>query len=453
MSPKMNVLMKRAPVLLLSLLSGAPLAQVEEEWVARYPGNLFDYANVIAVDAVGNVLVTGKSPMGRISYEYTTLKYDSEGNQLWVARYSGPVHGVNIASGMALDGAGNVYVTGGSRNIHLDYATVKYDPDGNQLWVARYSEAFYTDDTATAIALDPAGNVYVTGLSAYAFDGPGSVVPDGMGGSWYLTLKYDSDGNQLWVRDWSGGDINVPSAVAVDAAGNAWVTGSSSNISGHSGYATVKYDLNGNQLWFARYRGPGSGDNSANAIALDASGNVYVTGGSDGGGSSDYATVKYDSAGNQLWEARFRGPGSGGNAASAIALDGAGNVYVTGVSDGGGSYDYATVKYDSEGNQLWVARYEDPENRSAGAASVVLDAVGNVYVTGTSGADYATVKYDSEGNQLWVARYHWPVYGRRASAMALDEAANVYVTGGSCSQFIEPYCISTDIATIKYSRR
>ena len=353
MSPKMNVLIKCLLVLLLSLIGGAPLAQVQEEWVARYPGNVFDIANVIAVDAAGNVLVTGRSPRGGISRAYTTVKYDSAGNQLWVAQYNGPVNGLNIAGGMAVDDAGNVYVTGGSQRIHFDYATVKYDPDGNQLWVARYSEAFYTDDTATAIALDAAGNVYVTGESSYAFDGPRGVAPDGMGGSWYATVKYDSNGNQIWVRDWSGGDFNVPSAVAVDAAGNAWVTGSMSIFSGSSSYATVKYDLNGNQLWFARYRGPGSGDNSANAIALDASGNVYVTGGSDGGGSSDYATVKYD----------------------------------------------------------------------------------------------------SDGNQLWAARYHGPVDGSWASGMALDDAANVYVTGWSCSQFIDPYCVSTAIATIKYAQQ
>ena len=95
----------------------------------------------------------------------------------------------------------------------------------------------------------------------------------------------------------------------------------------------------------ARYDG-----GSARALAVDAAGNVYVTGGSDGSGTGrDYATLKYDSDGNELWVARYDGPGSAIDNAQALALDAAGNVYVTGESWGSGTnLDYATVKYDSD---------------------------------------------------------------------------------------------------------
>jgi len=101
------------------------------------------------------------------------------------------------------------------------------------------------------------------------------------------------------------------------------------------------------QGWVARYNGPGNGWDAARAIALDNSGNIYVTGESWGSGTEyDYATVKYDSSGVEQWVARYNGPGNWWDNAYAIDLDNLGNVYVTGRSMGSGTYyDYATIKY------------------------------------------------------------------------------------------------------------
>src|SRR5262249_2079661 len=147
--------------------------------------------------------------------------------------------------------------------------------------------------------------------------------------------------------------------------------------------------------------------------------------------SSEYATVKYDSDGNQLWAAHYDGLGLGSNYAVAIAVDLYGNVYVTGVSDSG-YFDYATVKYDSNGNQLWEARYHHSAPGVNFVRAMALDAAGNVYVTGDSNSDYATVKYDSDGNQLWVARYHFADQRyNSATGVSVDAAGSVYVTGRS----------------------
>src|SRR4029434_9895328 len=95
-------------------------------------------------------------------------------------------------------------------------------------------------------------------------------------------------------------------------------------------YATVKYDSFGQEQWVARYNGPGNSDDSANSIAIDSAGNVYVTGTSFGSGIDyDYATVKYDSFGQEQWVARYNGPGNSDDSANSIAIDSAGNVYVT----------------------------------------------------------------------------------------------------------------------------
>src|SRR5438105_7779340 len=107
------------------------------------------------------------------------------------------------------------------------------------------------------------------------------------------------------------------------------------------------------EAWVARYNGPGNGFDYALALAVDTLGNVYVTGYSWGSGTQDYATIKYDSAGNQEWMARYDGQGRD-DQANALAVDDSGNVYVTGFS---GSiytqFDCATIKYNSAGQQAW----------------------------------------------------------------------------------------------------
>ena len=165
--------------------------------------------------------------------------------------------------------------------------------------------------------------------------------------------------------------------------------------------------------WVARYDGPANERDCAKAIAIDDSGNVYVTGESYGPKPEtdcDYATVKYNSDGEEQWVVRYDGPESSSDGATAIAVDAAGNVYVIGGSTGSETYfDYATVKYNASGVEQWVARYDGPESHSDYPTAIAVDDAGNVYVTGKSigsetYGDYATVKYNSDGEEQWVAR-------------------------------------------------
>lgn len=182
--------------------------------------------------------------------------------------------------------------------------------------------------------------------------------------------------------------------------------------------------------WSARFNAGESSFDLPTNMAVDSSGNVYVTGKSWGDGSDyDYSTVKYNSAGVFQWEARYNGPGNYTDIPNSIAVDKSGNVYVTGKSYSvGTNYDFATIKYNSNGIQQWVDRYNGLENLSDEAYSLAVDNSGNVYVNGTSiegDADCTTIKYNANGIRIWVNNL-WFKYGK---SIKLDTDENLYVGG------------------------
>jgi uncharacterized delta-60 repeat protein len=431
-------------------VSSQSLDDVQEGWVARYngPGNEDAGASAIAVDSSGNVYVTGSSWNPDTGDDYATIKYDSAGQEQWVARYNGPANGGDEASAIAVDSSGNVYVTGGSSGSEedYDYATIKYNSAGQEQWVARYNGSWNGSDLPRALAVDDFGSVYVTGETIYT-------TGDIHAGE-YATIKYNPAGQEQWVARYqhSGDNLSGATAIAIDSLNNVYVTGESD-----FDYATIKYDSAGQEQWVARYEGPGPLGNNADAgegIAVDDLGNVYVTGFSTGSeGYFDYATIKYNSAGQEQWVSRYDGPGNNWDLAGEIVVDESGNVYVTGESVGTTypDYDYATIKYNSAGQEQWVARYNGPGNGEDNATGLAIDTCGNVYVTGASTAqggvyDYATIKYNSAGQQQWVTRYDGPGNSYDvAGAIAIDGSGNIYVTGSSVGLGADH-----DYATIKY---
>src|SRR5215813_9460805 len=144
-------------------LSATPLfAQVQQAWVARYSGPTNSTAAPVAmaVDGSGNVYVAGSLSWTNGASDYLTVKYDLNGTQLWAQSYDGPSNAVGVAKALAIDGAGDIYVTGASGGT---IATVKYDPNGNQVWVARYDNSSGGDASPTAIAADDLGNIHICG--------------------------------------------------------------------------------------------------------------------------------------------------------------------------------------------------------------------------------------------------------------------------------------------------
>ena len=411
-------------------------------WEKRYngPGNSDDQAQSVAVDGSGNVIVTGSSKNGPPNYDsdyYTATYAAADGALLWEKRCNGPANSDDRAQAVAVDGSGNVVVTGSSGNFpNADYYTAKYAAsDGALLWEKRYNDAYY----AIAVALDANSNVVVTGASAVGIDSFGNSIRD------YYTAKYAAaDGALLWEKRYNGpaNSFDEAHAVAVDANGNVVVTGYSYNANfTNADYYTAKYAAaDGALLWEKRYNGPANSDDVANAVAVDSSGNVVVTGSSSSGSPNyiiDYYTAKYAAKdGALLWEKHSNGGGQ------AVTVDGSGNVVVTGSSDSESNRsDYYTAKYAAaDGALLWEQRYNGPANASDETRAVAVDASGNVVVMGVSDGrvnnfagvvegDYYMAKYAAADGALLWEKRYNDAY--YAIAVALDANSNVVVTGGA----------------------
>lgn len=440
----MKTLLTSLAVILFFNVTG--YSQVTQAWLQRYngPGNGFDAASSLVLDTAGNIYVIGTSSGFTSGKDITTIKYNPAGTVQWLQRYDAGSD--DEGDKIAVDKAGNVYVTGNSSNgTNYDYVTIKYNSMGVQQWLHRYNGPGNGDDYPTAMMVDTAGEVYVTGYSV------------GVGGNFdYLTLKYPSSGSlPLWNKRYNGTGSGTDQAysVAVDNSGNVYVTGVSYGSGTGNDYYTIKYNSFGIFLWEQRYNGTGNGNDYAQKIILDDAGNVYVTGFSAGSGSgNDCVTIKYNNSGVIQWTQRYNAPANSNDYGSYMALDAVNNLYVAGNSTGiGTSDDNILIKYSSGGIQQWVQRYNGPQNGDEFTTSMTIDKFGNIYVTGSSiGAsnDFVTIKYNSAGILQWEQRYNGPGnFIDVSNSIAVDKTGNVYIAGDSYGSGN-----NDDFVTIKYTQ-
>ncbi|MBK7377584.1 MAG: SBBP repeat-containing protein [Ignavibacteriales bacterium] len=453
--------MKKIIVLLAAFIFAInTFGQVVEEWVSRFNGvsNAVDEPTAMAVDDSGNVYITGRSTgVGSIvnPWDIVTIKYDSNGVEIWTATF-GNDNNQEEANDIKVDNEGNVYITGYRVNdqLNTDFLTIKYNAIGDTVWVRTHNGPANAGAEAVALAVDTiSGTVYVTGSSKGVLT---------LNDNDYLTIAYGSNGEQLWVSiyDGPGNSTDLAKAIAF-RPGEVLVTGSSetTTLANSTDYLTIKLSAaTGDTVWTKRYNGIGNDFDEPKSIAVDLSGNVYVTGiGSRGNQPTDrdYVTIKYNTGGEEDWVSIYNNEST--DEAKSIAVDTQGNVYVTGVSGGFGN-DYATIKYNLSGVEQWVKRYHGgvPFSSNFDAASALtVDENSNVYVTGssveglsTNDADFFTIKYNSDGDSLWTARYNGPGNdGDVGIDIALDNFGNIYVIGTSIG-----IGTASDYTLIKYKQ-
>ncbi|MBK6914445.1 MAG: SBBP repeat-containing protein [Ignavibacteriales bacterium] len=247
--------MKKIIVLLAAFIFAInTFGQVVEEWVSRFNGvsNAVDEPTAMAVDDSGNVYITGRSTgVGSIvnPWDIVTIKYDSNGVEIWTATF-GNDNNQEEANDIKVDNEGNVYITGYSVNdqLNTDLLTIKYDSNGDTVWVRKNKGPANEGGVATAIAIDTiSGRVFVTGSSGFNND--------------YTTIAYEPNGAQLWVSSYDGPGNSIDIAYAiVYHSGAVLVTGSSrtTTMSQSDDYLTIKLSAaTGDTIWTRRYDGSG----------------------------------------------------------------------------------------------------------------------------------------------------------------------------------------------------
>ena len=298
---------------------------------------------------------------------------------------------------------------------------------------AQTPQIFRTDgggfDSASAIATDLDGNSYIagviestTGASSFA------VVKLGPDGARRSTLRYDGS---------LGGVGGRAVAVALDAAGNVYAAGGVNDgvpFQENHDYLVVKFSPDGTQRWARRYDGPANGRDFVRAIVVDGGGNVYVTGFSNGE-PNDWATLKFSPDGALQWERRVSGGGGFSDDRPAdIGLLPDGNVVVTGVTQNKGdqiSNDAETVVYDPQGGIVWRARFSDSAISQEEVFDLDVDAAGRIAIAATTAlnaspegpeATPVTLRYDSRGVLLQTIR-------AGGGSVDVDAIGNLYVAG------------------------
>ena len=394
-------------------------AQITQDWVVQHSGMR---GVAVVTDANGNIYVTGPSLQDaahNFREDIVTIKYDLAGNELWVKEFDetdDATNGSDVPFSMTMDPAGNILIAGRSflNTTANNFLTLKYDPNGNLLWKARYTGGF----EPARIGTDAAANIYVTGVSSSSNSAKN-----------YVTVKYDLNGNLIWVRTYNGPNnfTDQPKSLAVTAAGDVAVTGESTGGVTSFDIATILYDTNGNERWVRRYNDAANQQDSGADVAFGPSGEVYA----GGNAASDLVLIKYDGAGNQVWVRTYNGPPNQGDAIKRIRVDSQGNIIVTGYEQQANFYsDFATIKYDAAGNQLWLQRFNLTSNGDEIPYNMVLGADNAVYIVGESANRVATVKYDANGAPQWSMIFDNPnTLFDRGYGIALDAANNVVVTG------------------------
>ncbi len=366
-------------------------------WLRHFnPGSGLDGATALAVDRSGNIIVTGYQGSGTSTYgDWITIKYSPTGESLWTAVYD--LGSDDRPEGVVVDSAGNSYVAGIAGGIN-DYRSVvvKYTPDGGETWVFGGEAAGLYD--GTALAVDPQGYLYLTGAR---FE-PGSPHRD------IVTWKVSPEGDSVWVRTYGSptdSTSEYPVASAVDHQGNLLVLGASFYATPSvTSYLLIKYHPDGETLWTRRYtRGTRKSSSTPAAMVIDQADNIYVTGVAYLDTNLryyTYATVKYRPDGTQCWAVLRQESLPVFDEARDIALDRSGNIYVTGKSYYSPSgWDVLTIGYDSAGNRRGTERYDHPSQFDEGCCMAV-NASGEVFVGGitrVTSTDYLTLCYTAVG--------------------------------------------------------
>ena len=417
---------------------------------------------------------------------------------IWAKSSSGTGGGSKAQSGYAAttDSVGNVYAAGffntktitfgsitlnNSDSTFYDFFLVKYDGNGNVIW-ARSGGGAQGNDEIYNIKTDRNGNIYITGFFESAVMSIGTFTFANTASTKSFIAKYDSNGNVLWVKKPIGFGNDRSESIAIDAAGNSYITGYySGTVNFGTGNLTssalfdfylVKYDVNGNTVWSKSGSGPSMEEGIS--IECDIHGDLIVTGRFQGDsavfdtetlisnnpGYNQLFIVKYDANGNIIWAKRPISTivTTHAHVGYGVTSDKTGAIYVTGAlqsptmsfgaitltnSSTSGFWDFFIFKFDGNGNPLWGHRAGSSASDDNGYNACV-DIYGNVtvvgayrggsisfgsttltYPSGPGNEPMFIATYDSTGNPLYASKLSFG--GNNQTAVTTDKFGNLFV--------------------------
>jgi|GEM_PF-3454457 len=373
--------------------------------------------------------------------------------------FSVPTGNNRVFSAVFLDASNNPAYGGSVIVLSLSAAPITVDITvGPLFFTGTRLIGTANDEYGYAIARDTGGNLYVAGLTYGLFSAPLNTSPTNT--PEVFITKTDISGEPLWTRQFGSGGFDLPTGIAVDGSGNIIITGATgSNLfgqanNGNADCFVTKLNSAGATVWTKLIGG--AGDDMCNAVAVDASGNVYVTGFIDSAPTAtvndDVFVAKFDSVGTQKWLTQYGSLDT--DMGQGIAVDNNGNCYVTGFTLGSfptftnaGSSDIFVSKLDSAGNETTIQRGGADSEQ---ATSIAVDnAAGIVYVAGsTFGSMGLPVNPDTSGNSsdIFVASFSLSLVDKTvwqagtigsdtAQGIAVDSNGDVIVVGSTNGTF------------------
>lgn len=407
-----------------------------------------DDASAVAADQNGNIYLVGSTEsdlegLGNAGEtDLFVTKFSPSGDLLWTRQMGSGRD--DFGSGVAVDPNGDVYATGstfGQFDGHLnaginsscngtgsispecsDVIVIKFDSNGTKLWSRQYGTE--KADSASAIIVDSQGEVYITGVTDGDLDGNKNFItppehPSGIKGSNDIFLtKYSSNGDKQWTRQLGTKMNDIPYATAVDPEGAIYITGNSyEGLDGNpplidpdhpnTRMFLAKYNFQGEKQWVSLFTAGAIGVPQAASlgVAVDSSGNAYVSGFTNGyfseniktspTGATDLFLLKYDPSGVRQWERQFGTSGLDGS--YALAIDAQDRIYLGGITEmsfeggihAGGEcfhgflgpcWDLLLVQYDTSGNRQWS--WQSGTATDDQLFGLAVDAQGRVSIAG-----------------------------------------------------------------------
>jgi len=426
------------------IATNADIVNAQEcEWAKNAGGRGETYPSTVVTDASGNVYVTGYYNSDTMYFgasfiinssvdNYNTYlgKYDSLGSLLWVKNFGGNIS----VYGMAIDVLGNIYLTGSFFSPTISFGAISLtNTNGDDIYLVKFNNAgtaIWAKDLnvysgggngsqPTSITTDINNNIYISGYFSDSINFGTAILKHstpGMGFSIFLA-KFDSIGNNMWANGSNGAAEVIPSNIAVDVSGNIYITG----YWGFSSSSVITFDtitlsdpFSDNYSFFlVKYNSSGNAVWANSVINYD-----YVVG----------TSLVTDASGNIIVAGGFSDP--------TVTF---GSTVLTNADPTGNSEDIFLVKYNSAGNVIWAKSTggvgED------GCSSIITAAAGNIYMGGmftspsiTFGSTTLTdcgmflAQYDSSGNPIW-GKSGASISSSSVSSIVRDAFGHLYVMG------------------------